>query len=255
MVENGQEVAAIALLNSHSTVAGSLVDTAQGPLRTSYLSANVSANATVDFLSPLGLLPTDLTVPSSWTSTSAFTAEGAYIIGYFYHYVGPKETVSIGPTSVLGEVERSGNVTVVGSVSSEPGSAVNFGGVSFLNVSLDVEGPFVAREGFILVPDDVDLFGTSSVSPLSGNETAGAGTAQMTSLYVRPGPGSHFGIGGSEWLYSASALNPSVTSLTPAAPVGGGVAEIAAGWRTSAPLRSRGSRSPSTRLRRTRAAY
>lgn len=226
--ENGQNVSAIALLNSHSSVTGSLVDSSQGPLRSSYLSANVSATASVGFVTPLGLLPIDLPASPSWTSTSAFSASGEYAIDYTYRHSGPSGTIVIGPSATTGTVERSGNVTVVGDVNTGPANSINFSGVSFLNVSLSVEGPFVAREGFILVPDTVDLFGASSASVWSSNESGGT-SAEMTSLYVHPGLGAHLGIGGSEWLYSASALNPSAVSLAPSAPVGAGVTEIAAG--------------------------
>jgi hypothetical protein len=228
VLENGQNVSALALLNSHSTVTGDLVDTARGPLRSANLTANVSATASVNFDTPLGLLPNNLTVPSSWSSASAFTASGEYSIGYSYSLSGPKGTLTVGPTSLTAGVERTGTVTVSGSVNAGPASTVNFGGVSFTNVSLNVEGPFVAREGFILVPDTVDLFGTESSNVWSGNES-GATTVQMTSLYVHPGRGAHLGIGGSEWLYTASSLNPTSTSLSPSEIAGAGVPEIAAG--------------------------
>jgi hypothetical protein len=211
--ENGQNVPAIALLNSHSTVLGSLTDSAQGPLRTAYLSVNVSAAANVTFSSPLGLLPDNLTAPSNWSSTSAFVATGTYVIGYSYRFAGPHLTTSVGPVTKTGAVARSGNVTVLGSTNSGPTGTVNLGGTPYVNVSLNVEGPFVAREGFILVPDEIDLFGTGSSSVWGSNETGGT-SVQTTSLYVRPNLGPHLGIDGSELIYSASAANPSVTALT-----------------------------------------
>ena len=223
--ENGAAVPAIGLLNSHTTVRGSLFDSAQGLVRDELLTANVSANASVAFATPLGLLPNDLTSPASWNDSAAFSAAGSYSIGFHYHFSGPKTTIDIGPTTISGSVAGSGNLSVLGAVSTGPGSTVTFGGVPYLNVSLTVQGPFVAREGFILVPADVDLFGTSSSTPWSTNETGGA-SAQMTSLYVDSHDASHLGIGGSEWLYSSSALNPSVTALTPSSP---GVTEIASG--------------------------
>jgi hypothetical protein len=222
--EDGQNVSAIALLNSHSTLAASLTDSAQGPLRSSYVSANVSAAAAVDFGSPLGLLPTNLTAPQSWSSASTFSASGNYTINYAYRYSGPRGSTSIGPATLSGEVSRTGNVTVSGS-STGASKTVELGGSHYLNVSLDVAGPFSVREGFILVPDQGDLFSTASVAPISSNET-GATSVQMTSLYVGMNQGGHLGIDGSEWVYSASALNPSVTAVAPAA---GGVTELAAG--------------------------
>lgn len=225
VTENGQTVSAIALLNTHSTLTGSLVDSANSPLRTSYLSANVSASAAVNFTTPLGLLPDDLTAASSWNSSSAFTASGAYGVNYHYHFVGPHGTITVGPDAAMGAVARSGTVSVSGNVNTAPGAGVDFGGVPYQNISISVQGPFDAREGFILVPASVDLFGTSASTPWSSNETGGA-SAQLTSLYVHPGAGTRLGIGGSEWLYSSSALNPSTTALVPS---GLDVPEIASG--------------------------
>ncbi len=219
--ENGTNVSAIGLLDSHTTVSGALYDYARGAVRTGFLYANVSADASVAFATPLGLLPNNLTVPSSWTSAAAFAASGSYNIGYHYYFSGPKATISIGPGTLSGSVQAAGNVSVAGSVAVGPGSTVVFGGVPYLNVALTVTGPFVAREGFILVPAPVDLFGTSSSTLWGGNESGGA-SVEMTSLYVRPG-GSHLGIGGSEWLYSSSALNPAVTALSPVSPTTPGV--------------------------------
>ncbi len=224
VIQSGANASAVGLLNSHTEVHGSLLDEAQGLVRDSVLSANVSADASVTFSPALGLLPNDLSAPSSWTSSSAFSASGDYLIGYHYHFVGPHATINIGPTTTSGSVSGTGNVSVSGSVSSGAPSSIDLGGVPYVNVSLSVVGPFEAREGFILVPDTVDLFGSSASSAWSANETGGA-TASMSSLDVRPG-GAHLGIGGSEWLFTSMALNPSVTSLAPEGP---GVTEIAAG--------------------------
>ncbi|MGA8542022.1 MAG: hypothetical protein WB947_00540 [Thermoplasmata archaeon] len=215
VLDDGRLVPAIALLNSHTMVNGSLLDTAQGAVRMAYLSANVSANANVVFATPLGLLPDNLTAPMNWNSSAAFTASGGYSLEYGYRYTGPHLKEVIGPVTQAADVNRSGDVTVLGSTQAGPGGTVSFGGVSFLNVSLNVEGPFVAREGFILVPEPIDLFGSSTAGPVSGNESGGA-SAQMTSLYVQPGVTSHLGIGGSEWVYAASAVNPTDVSVSSA---------------------------------------
>ncbi len=223
--EDGTNVSAIGLLNSHTTVHGALYDYAKGAVRTGFLYTNVSANASVSFATPLGLLPDNLTAPSSWTSSAAFSASGSYVIQYDYYFSGPKATISLGPGTIEDSLEATGNVTVAGSVAVGPGSTVVFGGVPYFNVALTVTGPFVAREGFILVPDPVDLFGTSSSTIWGGNSSGGA-TVEMTSLYVHTG-GSHLGIGGSEWLYSSSAINPAVTALVPASPTDPSLDEIA----------------------------
>jgi len=210
--ESGQNVSAIGLINAHSTVHGSLWDDAQGVVRSAFLSANVSSDASVAFATPLGLLPNDLTPGASWSDSSEFSASGSWAIDYHYLFVGPKGSIDVGPTDLHSDVQSSGNVSVDGNVGTGPADSVTFDGVPYLNVSLTIVGPFVAREGFILVPDDIDLFGTSATTPWGANDS-GAATVEMTSLYVHAGRGAHFGIGGSEWLYTSSAANPSVTAI------------------------------------------
>jgi hypothetical protein len=232
--ENGQNASAIALMNSHSIIVGNLTDVAQGPMRTSYLSAHVTASASVNFATPLGLFPNTLTTPLTWSSSSAYTASGSYTIAYLYSFIGPHTVIHIGPGTSTGSVARNGTVTVTGSTTTGPSGAVDFGGLSYLNVSLNVEGPFQAREGFILVPNEVDLFANGGSSVWNENESGGT-TVQMTSLYYRPGNLAHLGIGGSEWLYGASSLNPGVAAFAMPGTggtqtlAGTGVTQIAAG--------------------------
>jgi hypothetical protein len=208
VLSNGQNVSAIALLNSHTTVAGSLFETAQGPLRSSLLSANISASAEVDFSTPLGLLPNNLTGPMSWTSNSAFTASGGWALHFYYKFVGPKLQETIGPVDLSGVVNGSGAVSVNGSAQA---GSVNLGGSPYTNVSLTTTGPFAFREGFILVPDQINLFGTSSSGAVGSNESAST-SVEMTSLYVNTHTKGHLGVGGSEWVYTSSTLDPSSTA-------------------------------------------
>ncbi len=209
--EQGSPVPAIALNNSHTTVTGSLFDTAKWPLRHSILAINVSSSATVDFATPLGLLPDNLSAGASWNDSSAFAATGGFILAYFYNYTGPLGGHAvIGPGTVTGLVNATGNVSVVGHAG--PG-AMSLGGNSYQNVTLSTFGPFAIREGFILVPNQVNLFGGSTETP-SSNATGGA-DAQMTSIYAKPLVGGHLGIGGSEWVFLSTASNPQVTSLLP----------------------------------------
>jgi hypothetical protein len=222
--ENGVATPALALMNSHSTVVGNLTDSAKGPVRSGYLSAAVSASANVAFATPLGLIPDNLQSGVSWNSTSEFNASGEYALTYFYHYQGTIVNTTVGPETTSGQVARSGNVSVVGSV--RPGS-VSLDKTPYENVSLLVLGPFDAREGFLLVPSEADLF-ASAPSGTAGEQT-GTAIAQMSSIDIRPGPGAHLGIGGSEWVYSASTLNPSVSSIGSAPEGSGGVTQLAAG--------------------------
>jgi hypothetical protein len=218
--EQGTPVTAIALLNSHTAVAGSLFDTAKWPARHAVLAINVSSSATVDFTTPLGLIPDNLTGGASWNDTSAYVASGGFQLSYFYNYTGPfGGHATIGPANVPGVVNTSGTVSVLGSTA--PTSA-SLGGGSYENVSLSVLGPFAVREGFILVPAQIDLFGGSSNVPAT-NSTGGS-NAEMTSIYAKPLVGGHLGIVGSQWTFLSTASNPSVADLVPGA---SGTSELA----------------------------
>ncbi len=219
--ESGSPVNAIALNNTHSTVTSSLVDRAAGPLRSDYLVINASSSANVAFAPPLGLLPTNLTPGVSWNSTSAFTAAGSFALSYYYAHVGPLGDYNVS-APISGSVNTSGTVAVVGSAGPR---SVQLDGNAYQNLSLAVLGPFSVREGFILVPSEVDLFGGSSEQPLS--DASGASAAAMTSIYARPLVGGHLGVVGSEWTYASSALNPTIANIVPTS--GAGVNELASG--------------------------
>lgn len=219
--EDGSPVAAVALNNSHSTVMGSLLDRATGPARSDFLVINVSSAATVNFATPLGLIPDSLAAGAHWNASSAFAASGTFSLSWFYGHVGPLGSYNLTGAPITGSVSGSGNVSVLGAAGS---GSVELGGASYQNVSLAVLGPFTVREGFILVPTEVDLFGGSSESPLSN--ASGASAAAMTSIYARPFVGGHFGVGGSEWTFASSAINPSDVVAVPS---GSGVTELASG--------------------------
>ncbi len=223
--ENGVATAAIALNNSHSTLLGSLNDTAVWPQHSDLLQVGVSSSASVQFAPALGLIPDSLAPGASWNATSAFSATGSYLLSYYYHHVGPLGgNVTFGPGTLSGNVGGSGNVSVIGSAA--PGH-VKLGGASYDDLSLEVLGPFSVREGFILVPAQVDLFGGSDESPLQN--ASGASTAEMTSIYARPTVGGHLGIVGSEWTFVSSALNPGVAAVLPSTAAGAGITELASG--------------------------
>lgn len=223
--ENGAPTTAIALNNSHSTLVGSLNDTARWPAHSDLLQIGVSSSASVQFTPALGLIPESLAPGASWNATSGFSATGSFLLSYYYHHVGPLDgNLTFGPGTLSGNVGGSGNVSVIGSAG--PGH-VSFGGAAYDDLSLEVLGPFSVREGFILVPAEVDLFGGSSESPLQN--ASGASTAEMTSIYARPSVGGHLGIVGSEWTFVSSALNPGVAAVLPPTGAGAGVAQLASG--------------------------
>jgi hypothetical protein len=217
--ESGAPVAAVALLNSHTTVAGSLFETAKWPARHSLLAINVSSTSAVNFTTPLGLLPDNLAAGTSWNDSSAYAASGGFLLSYFYNYSGAAGgSIHVGPGTIPGLVTSTGSVDVAGSAGS---GTASLGGSSYDNVTLTVAGPFAVREGFILVPSQANVFGGLNGTP-STNATGGA-NAEMTSVYAKPMVAGHLGIVGSAWTFASSASNPQVAALLPGS---SGVAEL-----------------------------
>lgn len=220
VLENGKAVAAVALLNTSSTVQANLTEQGHSALppggggalvhRSKYLSAAVSSVSNVSFATPLGLFPLNLTSAQSWSSSSAFNASGSAAYSYYYHIAGPKGNVSK-PGSGTFTVSPSGTVTVEGSYS--PQITVRFGGTTYPALRLAVVGPFSVREGFILIPSSVDLFG-GSAGPWSVAQN-GTATVSMSYLDAKASSGGHLGIAASSWLYRSGTTNPGDTSLAP----------------------------------------
>ncbi len=218
VLENGQPVVAIALLNSSSTLEANVTERAESALpnllgthlvdRSKYLSAAVSSEANVSFASPLGLLPLDLASAQNWTSSAAFNASGVASYSYYYRAIGPLVNRTIGPNSGQFTVSPSGTVNVTGSFN--PSNSVRFNGMSFPAVRIVVSGPFSVREGFILIPSQVDLFSGGS-NPWTAEQN-GSTTVTMNYLDAAPSAAG-LAIGASSWLYTAGATNPGATEL------------------------------------------
>ena len=79
------------------------------------------------------------------------------------------------------------------------------------SLQLTVIGPFSVREGFILIPSSVDLFGGSG-GPWASVQN-GTATATMSYLDAKAFVGGHIGITASNWLYRSTAANPGENSL------------------------------------------
>lgn len=222
VTENGASVAALALLNTSSTVRANVTESAHSALpsgdvgalrglvdRSKYLSAEVSSASNVTFATPLGLLPLSLATAQSWTSTSAFNASGRASYSYYYHLAGPQSNKTVGPDSGQFTVSPSGEVTVEGAYS--PHDSVTFSGVTYPAVELTFSGPFSVREGFILIPASVDLFDASN-APWAAVQN-GTSVVTMSYLDADASVGGHVGIAASSWLYSLSATNSADTTI------------------------------------------
>ena len=234
VTEGTSTVSAIALSDSHTSTQGNLVETSvsdlAGVLRSNSLTANVTTNADVNFTTPLGLIPVNLSTQTSqtWNSTSAFVAAGASNWTYTATSVAPLRNITIGPVSGSTTVSGSGSVSVDGRFTV--GNTVTLDGVTFPAIVLTVHGPFSVREGVIFVPSTSDLF-NGAAQPWAANQSGGA-TAQMSYLDALPSAGGHLGLGGSLWSYASTSVNPGDTlSLLPS----GGATESAAATPPAVP--------------------
>lgn len=221
VTEGSASVPALALLNTSSTVHANQTEsysvTRSGLLaalgnETVYFSADVVANASVAFSTPLGLLPLNLSQPQTWNSTSSFNATGAAEWDFYFHVAGPKGGASYGPESGNVSNNRSGTVAVQGSY---VGRSITFNGTSYPVVSLKIVGPFSAREGFILIPSAANLFSGAS-EPWGGDEST-VSTVSTTNIDARFAADGHLGLAASALSFDSSAANPAGSPTPPAA--------------------------------------
>lgn len=213
----GGPLPAIAILNSSTELQANLTNTYDWLLpgtgmmsgkmvkHTAAIYANVTSGTELAFAPSLGLFPqNNLSSQPAWTSHSAFNASGATQASYFgYEKSSAGSSWALGPRTAVWGVNASGVLWLSGSVA--PHGTMSWGGVSYPVLELNVAGPFSVREGFILVPDTADLFGTSSEA-WSANET-GDTVASMVSLDARASADGHLGFGASSWQFAPTSTD------------------------------------------------
>ena len=239
VLENGtSEVPALALENTTSFLHANVTESTDAFLPAAgqmgphlgYLSADLTANAAVNFTPALGLIPVDLSSGSTWDSSSDFTALGAAAWSYYYAMHRPVGPFTLGPVSGHESLSANGSVDVEGSYATD--STFQYGGSTYPAIVLTISGPFDVREGVIFVPTSVDVFGSSS-QPWGGNAT-GAASATMATLDLKPGGGDRLQPVASSWRYATGAANAANPSMV--TPVSTGLSAAAA--TTSNPVSS-----------------
>ncbi len=231
VTEPNGTVPALALNSSQFSVSGKLRESANYVLRgvlerSKILDVNVSAQGGVAFTPALGLLPTDLVPGSSWYSNSSFVGHGNYSWAIYLHGSALLVPYTY-RDSGGGMVNRSGFVNLSG---SDGNPSVTLAGGHYSQVNYTLTGPFVLREGFILVPAGADLFGGSQ--PWASNESGNATITTPTVDVADHGfVGGHLGfVASGTWWRSSSSnfatdepLGPGIpaASTAPAADSGG----------------------------------
>lgn len=180
------------------------------------LSVDLGANWTSAFTPALGLIPLNVSPGEAWSSTSAFTEVGAGAWSLSDLHVAGTVGTTVHRTGNV-SLNQSGGVTLGG---ADPGTTVRLDGTTFDAINLTVaKGPFDLREGFLLIPLESDLFGTSSPSWLSSNanDTASANVSQANvDVTGRLNGAGHLGFDGSGMWWRSAAPNPAAGSVAPA---------------------------------------
>jgi hypothetical protein len=232
--EAGTAVPAVALLNSSTTLTANESQRASSALpaasgvgtvdRASYLAAQVTGGVSVAFGTPFGLFPASLSASQSWNSSSAFAASGSAQWSSLWSHSGPLGSEHARSNGSL-PVGASGTVNLTGSYSAA--NTIDLGGMNYSEVSLSIAGPFSLDDGFILLPQNADLFGGVS-RPWSAGES-GAASATMSFVDLSTGAAGPVGVGGSRLAFDSHSLEPSTS------PSAGGEGPAYTGVADSAP--------------------
>ncbi len=213
--ETGGAVPALALTSSQLELTAAIRESADyelaGVLNASKsLDVNLTGDENLSFSPSLGLLPLDLGPDSSWYSVSTYSSEGSYAwaIAEREAYLGMIVPYA---RSGSGSLARSGSINLSG---SDANPTVALGGGSYAQVNYTEVGPFVLREGFVLIPTSINVFGAGQPwsSNESGNTTITVPTADVAD---RGFVGGHLGFVASGTWWRSTPLDFSSGGLVP----------------------------------------
>ncbi|MCI4358144.1 MAG: hypothetical protein L3J95_00745 [Thermoplasmata archaeon] len=165
--QNGTPTPAFALENTSVVQRGNLTESALAVINTlhgkatasEHFWANSQGSASVSFAPFLGLFPTTLGA-AGWNSTAQYSASGSWSVStacrsdsFFGVHSSATNVYPGGFSSARGTVALTGAVI---------GSQLLGNGLSTTQVGIVVTGPFTTWEGFILVPNQADLFSSNT---------------------------------------------------------------------------------------------
>jgi hypothetical protein len=216
-------VAALGLRNETGNLSAGIRETTQYAtgstvLLSRQLWVNESGIANLTLTPALGLIPLVLVAGTSWNATSAFTASGSYEWSWALLKSGSTVPTPLRTNGSGGGVlNRTGNVTVLGNFSS--GSTVVLGGATYDAINLSVVGPFVLREGVVLLPAGANLF--SGASTAWSSAQFGSATVSVAHLDISGHVmGAHLGVAASAAWWRSGSTDPTAAvagfPMTPA---------------------------------------
>lgn len=236
------QVPAVAIENSHGTVAGNLTATESASLAggqtaslDGYASGAVNADATLSFSPALGLMPTTPVPGGQWNSSSAYTAQGTYSNACHWAFdgtsaLGSKSSGS-GTCGGSGTLSASGTVWLAGADEGDDYLA-GFGHFRSVGLELPSDFEFHLHDGLFLVPASVDLLSGGS-GALGGTNAANSDGTDASTAYVDLNPhAGHVGVVAANTRFGPAA---GVTSSLPfamsaaGASSSGGISALASG--------------------------
>lgn len=204
-----QPVPALGILNASVAVCGAvnqtLTVTNQTTSRMASLNVSEMAEASISFTPSLGLIPLNLTGVHEWNSSSTASFAASWNISYNF----TKLDGASGNASKTGALSGTEQVDLFGSRCHADHAFSD--GQSRSGVKMDLQGPFSAYDGFILVPRSFDLFGTAP--QVYDSYSFGSAGISSESLYLSARPGG----------FAVTAADQSFTApQTTVAPQGSG---------------------------------
>jgi hypothetical protein len=234
---NGSSVPALALLNSSDTLNAATFENdtfaIHGLLATRTGAASFTesmlAHFAIGFTPGLGLVPRPLAPGESWSSSSPYGGSANWTLGYSTGRTLVNGSSAKVSGSIPGSRVFSGELFLNG---SDLGSLALNGNLGTNRIAYALSGPFHLREGFLIVPASVDLFGAGTVTGApEGNGSVGA---TLSASDFATGSSAHVGFVSSSIVYSTSSNDPVET-----APAGGG-GELSPAAESSGPVMLQG---------------
>ena len=214
----GQPVPALGLSNVSSRILGNITSSAtlsvhRGPFASDsgfkYFAVQVFASTDVALTPPLGLFPLNDSGTSNWNASSNYVSGGEWSASYIYAGENLGGKPSGGSGNLSGSTVGSGSISVVGANAGPLRLADGRTTAQVLLHLAGIAGKFEPREGFILIPTTVDLFGPAS-QPWSSGAT-GAAMAATEHVDVASGSASHLGLLASDSTYASNSTEPAAS--------------------------------------------
>jgi hypothetical protein len=214
-------VPALGLLNSASRLRAGAFENDSATVRgllavrtsTAHLATSLNGQVVVNFTPALGLIPLAPASGEQWSSAAAYTGSASWAVSFDYGRHAMNGTSVQRTGGKPGSLPLAGNVTLTG---TDQGPLALSNVSSSQRVSLLVNGPFRLREGFLVIPTAVDLFGGGSVQGApTGNGSVGSSFSALD--YAGGSGNAPLGFAASSAVFNTATSDPGATSSSTSA--------------------------------------